>query len=181
MIKGVVVKNISGQVEVNSFDKNYTCSIRKTVKMKDPRSEQINERVMIGDNVIIDEKTMAIEQILPRRNELKRPHVSNIDCLLIFLSPLPEPDFYLVDKIIMQADALALENYIIINKSDEASNEFICNVKDQYNGVVNGIYVISSKENKIDAGLIKLLKGKLTALAGQSGVGKSTFINAMMG
>lgn len=108
-----------------------------------------------------------------------RPYVANIDCLLIFIAPLPEPDFMLLDKLIINCNMSDIEPIICYNKSDismEYYNILYTDYAKHYE-----LFDISALNYDIPSSLLDYLKGKLVALAGQSATGKSTFINNVMG
>ena len=74
---------------------------------------------MVGDKVTISTKNKAIVEIHPRKNQLLRPAVANIDLLGIVLGPIhPEPDFYLIDKLMVSAENNGIKIMLLINKVD---------------------------------------------------------------
>ena len=133
---------------------------------------------MVGDEVIIDIEKKYIIEILPRKNYLTRPNISNID-LVICVTSTKEPDLSLnlLDK---QLAFLALHNipsmicftkYDLLNDSEK---EEINNLKEYYQSI--GItVVINSEITKIK----EILKGKEVGLLGQSGAGKSSLVNKL--
>lgn len=133
---------------------------------------------MVGDEVIIDIEKKYIIEILPRKNYLTRPNISNID-LVICVTSTKEPDLSLnlLDK---QLAFLALNNipsmicftkYDLLNDSEKQE---INNLKEYYQGI--GItVVINSEITKIK----EILKGKEVGLLGQSGAGKSSLVNKL--
>ena len=133
---------------------------------------------MVGDEVIIDIEKKYIIEILPRKNYLTRPNISNID-LVICVTSTKEPDLSLnlLDK---QLAFLALNNipsmicftkYDLLNDSEK---EEINNLKEYYQSI--GItVVINSEITKIK----EILKGKEVGLLGQSGAGKSSLVNKL--
>ena len=133
---------------------------------------------MVGDEVIIDIEKKYIIEILPRKNYLTRPNISNID-LVICVTSTKEPDLSLnlLDK---QLAFLALHNipsmicftkYDLLNDSEKRE---INNLKEYYQGI--GItVVINSEITKIK----EILKGKEVGLLGQSGAGKSSLVNKL--
>ena len=133
---------------------------------------------MVGDEVIIDVEKKYIVEILPRKNYLTRPNISNID-LVICVTSTKEPDLSLnlLDK---QLAFLALHNipsmicftkYDLLNDSEKQE---INNLKEYFQGI--GItVVINSEITKIK----EMLKGKEVGLLGQSGAGKSSLVNKL--
>ena len=120
MAKGVILKGVGGLYHVWSQDSDsiYQCSARGIFR-KDSR------KPLIGDAVTICEinehyKTAAIVEIAPRRNELRRPAVANIDKLLFAAaSANPKPDLFLLDKMIIEAELKHIEFLLMISKSDQ--------------------------------------------------------------
>lgn len=170
--KGQVIKNISGKVTVLWDDEYFDCVIRGRLK-KD------NQKILVGDYCIFDKINKTIEEILPRKNQLTRPSVANIDQIVIFVSSQPEADLSLVDKLIISADINDIKTLLLINKDDLLTSEFIEKIKEQYSGVVSDIIISGTvTKNGIDS-LKKALKNKFSAFIGQSGVGKSSILNML--
>lgn len=72
--------------------------------------------MIVGDNVLFDEKERTIEKVLPRTNRLVRPPVANVDCALIFVAPSPEPDLFLADKILLNCFRQDVSPLFVVNK-----------------------------------------------------------------
>ncbi len=144
-----------------------------------------NIKPLVGDNVDIDiidrtEYIGSVNQILPRANELIRPAVANIDqALVVFASVSPAPNLNLLSRFLVNMEQNNVETVICFNKSDQADIGKI----DELCGVFSdsGSRVISASvvENKGISTLRELMLGKTTALAGPSGVGKSSILNAI--
>lgn len=137
--------------------------------------------MLVGDNVEIELKDGAysICKIYDRTNELIRPKVANITQLVIVLASVPKPDFLLVDKLIIYAKIKKIKTCICVNKSDIASNDFYQTIKNEYDGEVDNIVLVSAHNNDISA-LKDLLHGEISVLCGQSAVGKSSLINMLI-
>ena len=123
----------------------------------------------------------SVEKIYDRRSELKRPPVSNVDQLLIVLTlSIPAPDFLLADKLIISAMLNGIEPALCFNKSDlEPIGEYL---KEEEGYSRAGFFTlrVSHKDATGIAALERALRGKVTILAGQSGVGKSTLFNNIL-
>lgn len=104
--------------------------------------------------------------------------MANIDKLLIVIAPRPEPDLILVDKLIIYCMINNIEPIIVINKSDIANSEFLKSIQDQYYFVK--VFVISSLLGTGIKELKDTIRGSLSALCGQSAVGKSSFLNSII-
>ncbi|MGN0960599.1 MAG: ribosome small subunit-dependent GTPase A [Christensenellales bacterium] len=173
-IIGTVIKVLGGIYTVLENKDVYTCSVRKTAKKL---------RILVGDNVEIepnlyDKCKYIITKVGQRKNSIPRPPLANIDKLLIVIAPKPEPDLILVDKLIIYCMLNNIEPIIVINKSDIAEQSFIDEIKSEY--YFNQVFVISAN-NKIGLEPLKeQLKGSLSALCGQSAVGKSSLLNALI-
>ena len=139
----------------------------------------------VGDFVDIDiieeaEKKGVINEILPRKNQFIRPPIVNVDVfLIVFAATRPKPNFALVDKFLVMAEMHNVEAVICINKCDGASETEIAEMK----AVYEPVYPVLCVSGKTGQGLAELeaqIAGKSAALAGPSGVGKSTILNAMI-
>ncbi len=171
MNKGKIIRIISNLYSVLVNDTIIEARARGKF-----RKDEISP--MVGDEVIIDIEKKYIIEILPRKNYLTRPNISNID-LVICVTSTKEPDLSLnlLDK---QLAFLALHNipsmicftkYDLLNDSEKQE---INNLKEYYQGI--GItVVINSEITKIK----EILKGNEVGLLGQSGAGKSSLVNKL--
>ncbi len=130
--------------------------------------------VFVGDKV---EFSQSITKVYERKNLLIRPPLANIDKIFIVICPKPKPDFVLVDKIMTYCYLNKIEPVLTINKCDMAEGSFIDEVFKNY-GKILPIIKISAKNDDIKE-LEENLSGTC-ALAGQSAVGKSSIINAIL-
>jgi len=135
---------------------------------------------MVGDNVIVGDTDLVIEQVKERKNQLIRPKVSNIDQILICVSCAPPADLMLVDKLIISAKQNKIDAVLVITKNDILDEIFIEDIKNQYKDLGIKIISLSAKTEDNLKTLKTILKNKTSALAGQSGVGKSSLINAIL-
>lgn len=94
------------------------------------------------------------------------------------IAPKPQPDLYLIDKLYIYCVINNIEPVLVINKFDISSNDFILDIQKQY--YFMKIFIVSAKENANIDSLKDYLKGDLCALCGQSAVGKSSILNALM-
>ena len=167
---------MGGDIKVVDTKSSYDCIMKGNIKK--------SNKVCVGDFVEISENeynkgTYVIDKVLPRKNQLIRPNVTNLDQLIIVFAVEPTPDFYLIDKLIIFAQINNIDPVLVINKVDITNEKEIADIVLQYKDVVKDIVVVSAKNNVGIDNLRKILKGKLSALAGQSAVGKSTLINAL--
>lgn len=137
-----------------------------------------NIKPLVGDVVEVEEG--LIKQILPRRNELTRPYVANVDKLLIVLSPKkPASDLLLCDRMLLQARLKGIMPLIVINKVDAYEKECM-RLASEYRDAAS-IFQISAQEGTGLEKLEEALRGSTVCLTGQSAVGKSTLLNRLLG
>lgn len=154
----------------------YTIMTDNSVFLCTARGKIRNDKLIVGDNVEFDESKKTIEKLLPRKNSLIRPLVSNIDKLFIIVSTeIPAFSSFLLDKFIVIALQNNIEPIIIITKEDiiplkekHRINKYLKYYKHL------GYKVYFNKEiNKIK----KEISNSVVALTGQTGAGKSTLLN----
>ena len=170
-MRGQIVKIVSDLHYVSCDGNLYPCKCRGIF-----RKEHITP--LVGDYVLFSIEKSLIEEILPRRNEFKRPKVSNIDQAFIITS-LVHPDFSLnlLDKLLVTMELHNVDAIICITKEDLVSEKDLINyykILDYYKEI--GYKVVSNKD--IDT-IIKLLSGKTSVFTGQTGAGKSTLLNKL--
>ncbi len=135
-----------------------------------------------GDRVLIErqqEGHAALVEILPRKNIMVRPQVANIDQLVIVLSASkPKPDLLLCDKLMLQAIPLSIVPLIVINKCDEGDGKALEEIRREYAHV--DTLILSARTGEGLKPLRHALSGKVNCFAGQSAVGKSSLLNALL-
>ena len=140
---------------------------------------------LVGDNVeiaVIDEanKLGNVEKILPRKNELIRPAVSNIDmALVIFASAKPDPNFNLLDRFLCMMEYQKVPVTICFNKIDLVDQEKLKEYSGIYEPAGYNVIFTCTKTKEGLGSIRSLLEGKTTTVAGPSGVGKSSIINCL--
>ena len=159
---------------MSAEDGIYNCFSRGTIKMRG--------EIIPGDLVefVYERGEHVIESVKERVNSLIRPPVANIDTVLIVISPLPRPDFLLVDKLIINCHREDITPILCYNKSDIADQALIKSVKSSYSKVVDTIFVSAITGEGI-ADLKVQIQSGFTCFVGQSAVGKSSIINALSG
>ena len=177
-MQGLIIENISNLYKVKSGEKIYTTTARGKFK-KDDITPVVGDLVEITE--VNEEKMEAvIEEILPRKNYVKRPKVSNISQLVFVLSSKhPKPDLLMLDKQLAFAEFLNINAIIVLNKIDLDKETEFKKIKEIYENV--GYKVIETQANAGSgvSELIKLMKNNINVFSGNSGVGKSTLINSI--
>lgn len=178
-MQGKIVKGISGFYYVHIAESGiYECKAKGIFR---------NQKVkpLVGDNVeiaILDEREKLgnIEKILPRQNELIRPAVANIDlALVIFAAAKPQPNFNLLDRFLIMMEYQKVPVTICFNKTDLLPEKELQAFADIYASCGYPVVYTSAKEEAGISALLALLEGKTAAVAGPSGVGKSSLINCL--
>ncbi len=133
-----------------------------------------------GDYAVISEEpdgTGTVEEILPRKNLLARPPIANIDQLAIVVSVCePTPNALVLDQTITAAEDREIEPVLIFSKIDLEDPEPFCGI---YRKAGFSVFCISSQTGEGVDAVEAILKGKITAFTGNSGVGKSSLLNSM--
>jgi len=145
-----------------------------------------DETPLVGDVVSIkrtaeDETKGSIEEILPRKNVFIRPPVANIDQLVITVAATkPDPNLLLVDQLCVTAEAAGVVPIICINKLD-LDEQRAEEIKAIYEKAGYLVLLVSAREDWGTESLKSVLQNKITAFAGNSGVGKSSLLNRLSG
>lgn len=178
-MQGKIVKGISGFYYVHIAGSGiYECKAKGIFRNQ-------NIKPLVGDNVeiaVLDEqkKLGNIEKILSRSNALIRPAVANIDmALVIFAAAKPQPNFNLLDRFLIMMEYQDVPVTICFNKSELLSEAELHAFADVYEGCGYPVIYTSAKEREGIDELLALLEDKTTAVAGPSGVGKSSLINCL--
>ncbi len=179
-MKGKIIKGIAGFYYVHSpiNHMTYECKAKGIFRNQ-------NIKPLVGDEVEIDtddqpEGKGTIVEIYPRKNELIRPAVANIDqAMVIFAAAEPNPNLNLLDRFLIMMGKQGLNTIVCFNKMDIVSDKEMSLLKEAYKKC--GYEVLFTSMRNLDGVDVvsDLLKGKTTVLAGPSGVGKSTFINLL--
>ena len=178
-MKGKIVKGIAGFYYVHVVESGvYECKAKGIF-----RKEKI--KPLVGDDVEIEilsgqEKTGNIETVYPRRNELVRPAVANIDqALVVFAVTRPSPHFNLLDRFLVMMQSKDIPVILCFNKEDIATDPQVKELKEIYARCGCPLLFTSARSGLNLDQLGEVLKGRTTAIAGPSGVGKSSIINIL--
>lgn len=177
-MKGKIIKGIAGFYYVYAQGSTYECKAKGKFR---------NQKVkpLVGDDVditVLDEQELLgnIECILPRHSELIRPAVANVDqTLVVFAAASPDPNWNLLDRFLIMMERQQVPTIICFNKMDLVSEETMKQYRNIY--AKSGCQILEAstyEEHGMDA-LRQVLQGKTTALAGPSGVGKSSIMNML--
>lgn len=179
ILQGKIVKGIAGFYYVHvPGDGVFECKA-KGIFRKD------KVKPLVGDNVELtvldpEARTGNIAMIQERSSQLIRPAVANIDqALVIFAAVSPKPNFNLLDKFLVMMEAQQIDTIICFNKQDLASEEELHELSDRYGKCGSSVFFTSAKEGLGMERLEEQLANKTTAVAGPSGVGKSSLINRL--
>ena len=175
---GIILKGVGGFYTVLSYGMSFVCKARGLFRKQ-------NQTPIVGDNVSFslnaDGETGYLLSIEARKNELIRPMVANIDKLFIVVSASkPAADLLLVDKLLLCCEKLRIEPVLIINKCDDADAASIDGIRKEYSLTGYRIYTVSAVTGDGTEALRSELEGSVVCFAGQSAVGKSSLLNALI-
>ena len=169
---GRIVRSISGFYDVQTADGLVNCRARGILR-KDGQSPLTGDVVQIA----VERGKGMVEQILPRRNSFVRPAVANLDALVVFaanVNPVTEP--FLIDRVAAIAGDQEVPVYLCINKCDLDPALDLVRI---YTNAGFRVIQTSAETGESVEELRTLLRGKLTAFTGNSGVGKSSVLNRL--
>ena len=179
-MKGKIIRGVSGFFDVSTDEGTvYRCRAKGTF-----RRDGI--KPVAGDDVAFDithegDKEGNVTEVFPRKNTLLRPPVANVDqVLFVFAAAHPDPSHYLLNRFLVMTSQLKLPVILCFNKRDLTGASAERTIRDIYAGSGCPLFVVSVKEQTGLRELVPLLAGKTTAVAGPSGVGKSSLINTLL-
>ena len=178
-MKGKIIKGIAGFYYVFAEDgETYECHA-KGIFRKD------NQKPLVGDDVEITitheaDKEGNLIRIFPRKNELIRPAVANVDqALVIFAMKSPDPNLMLLDRFLIMMEQQSVPVAICFNKTDLASDKESSRLRRIYERCGYQVILTSTLEKTGEEEIRQLLEGRTTVVAGPSGVGKSSLTNLL--
>ena len=181
VVQGVITKGVGGaySVCIDGGKTRAACQIRGGLRLGSI-VPQAGDRVTIEPSGDPD-LPYVITKILPRKNNLVRPPVANVDYLILTFSVTdPEPDLKLLDKLLIICANLDITPLIVFTKEDlgkEAAAKYL----DEYSACGYQV-LVSSKDSPVTAEALESITGSgIAAFAGPSGVGKSTLCNRIIG
>lgn len=173
-LNGLIVKGIGGFYYVEAADAAYECKARGIFR-KRKQSPLVGDSVRITAGVAEQENT--IDEILPRKNQLCRPPIANLDQLVIVASTCePAPNLLLLDKLTAIAVSKQIKPVIVFTKSDLCKADELVEI---YHHAGFPAFAVSCRDGKGVLEVKEILRGKLSAFTGNSGVGKSSLLNCL--
>ena len=173
MSEGRIRKALSGFYYVDTGSEVLTCRARGKFR-KEGISPLVGDRVEFTP---LSDGQGALEAVLPRKNQFQRPAVANIDQLVIIASQaIPVTDPFLIDRVVAIAEGNGCESVICINKCDLVSGEDLAAI---YQKAGFPTVQVSAETGEGLDRLRELIAGKVSAFTGNSGVGKSSILNAL--
>ena len=173
MSEGRIQKALSGFYYVDTGTEVLTCRARGKFR-KDGVSPLVGDRVEVRE---LGNGEGFVEAILPRKNAFTRPAVANIDQLVVIASgAIPKTDPFLIDRVAAIAALKGCEVIILLNKCDLDSADSLYQI---YRAAGFQTLRVSAQTGEGLEELIPLISGKLSAFTGNSGVGKSSILNAL--
>lgn len=174
LLRGIVTKGVGGVFSVLCDDKKYTCFSPKKLRYND-------FDVVVGDTVLFEDLHRGkgnIVEILPRKNKLTRPEVANVDVCLLVLACQPQPDLYLADKVLINCFQQGIEPVIVVNKMDIDDGTAL-EIRKNYNTICDIVSVSAFDTQSVEV-LRRFIEWKVVCFAGQSAVGKTSILNALL-
>ena len=173
MSEGIIMKALSGFYYVDDGQTVTACRGRGKL-----RRDKINP--LVGDRVRftpLENGSGALEEILSRKNEFFRPAVANIDQLVVIASQaIPVTDPFLIDRVAAIAESRGCDVVVCVNKCDLADGEPLAAI---YRAAGFRTLMVSAETGKGMEELRQAITGKVSAFTGNSGVGKSSILNAL--
>lgn len=178
MHKGTIICSSSNTYQIEENNIIYKCLARGKFK---------KEKILplVGDKVEftitnLEKQEGIIEQIITRKNELKRPKMANLTQIILVVSmKMPNPDLLLLDKQLVFAEFMGLKPIIVLNKVDLEQSKNVQQIAKIYENIGYTVIQTNAKNGINVEKIKKILENETTAFAGNSGVGKSTLINAI--
>ena len=180
MPKGIVLSNISDLYKVEVNNRIFDCRARGKFKNNEisPVSGDFVE-IEITDETKFEGVIIKIEE---RENYIKRPKMANITQLILVVSmKLPKPDLELLDKQLVYAEYMKIKPIICLNKMDLDDDKIADDIQTLYEKIGYTVIKTDAKQGIGVKEIKKYLKNNITAFSGNSGVGKSTLLNCLLG
>ena len=172
--EGLIIKATGGFYYVLCGEETYECRARGVFRKRE-QSPLVGDRVTVS--VLPNEKGY-IYAIHERKNSLVRPPLANIDQLVMVVSVAePAPNLLVMDKLIAVAEHQDVEPVLVFTKCDLADPAPYAEI---YRKAGFRVYEVCSTEHRGTGAVLEMLRGRVSAFCGNSGVGKSTLLNALL-
>lgn len=181
MMEGVIIRGRGGLYTArDAAGQEYVLRAKKKFR-RQGLTPMVGDEIAFTPGDISDEHGW-VEEIFPRKSQCLRPPVANVTLLCIVVAPQPEPDWLLVDKLLIFARKQCLHPLLLINKADmPPCGEVLHLAQDMYAGAEVEILSVSAQSGVGLSAVRQRLRGETCCFSGQSGVGKSTLLNALFG
>lgn len=172
MLEGVITKGIGGFYYVRTVERSYECKARGKLR-REGLIPMVGDRVQIS----VEEGRGNIERILPRKTMLVRPAVANIDQLIVVAAmSSPQPNPALIDHFLLIGEMTGVHTVLCLNKIDLDTRR-VEQLAAIYRKAGYQVLCTSTVQKEGVSELRALLQNRITAFAGNSGVGKSSILN----
>ena len=173
--QGTVVKSVGGVFTAMGDDgAKYVCYAPKKLRYNDLD-------IVVGDHIKFEDLKRGkgvVTEVLQRKNKLTRPEIANVDICFVVLACEPQPDLYLCDKVLINCFQERIEPVIVVNKVD-LSTETVAVVEQNYKGLAD-VVCLSAMDESVNQLRKYFDGGKVACFAGQSAVGKTSILNALL-
>lgn len=168
--EGLILKSVAGLFTVEVPDGIFECKARGIFR-KDNISPYAGDRVIIET----DGREYVISEILPRKNEIIRPPMANLDCMFFVVSTCePEPSFLVLDKFLAVCEYKKINSAVVITKNDLKLRP---DIKEIYEKSGFPVFTVDYGDKTSYIPILDMIKGKICAFTGNTGAGKSTLLN----
>ena len=180
-MEGIIIRGRGGLYTArDGAGREYVLRAKKKFR-RQGMSPLVGDRILFTPGEISDEHGW-VEEILPRQSQCLRPPVANVTFLCVVVAPRPAPDWLLVDKLLIYARKQGIRPLLIMNKADdEGAEATFAQMQAMYAGAEAEMLAVSAREKNGLQPLEARLAGETCCFSGQSGVGKSTLLNALFG
>lgn len=171
--QGTIIRALSGFYYVRCDDETIECRAKGRFR-KDGLTPLVGDKVIIEVN---SDSSGTVAEILPRRNAFHRPAIANVDCLVMIISgAIPITDPFIADRVTVRCEKNNCGAMLIINKTDLEPGDSLYEI---YSTTPYPILRVSAATGEGIPALREALKGKICCFTGNSGVGKSSILNAL--
>ena len=187
--EGVVVCKLRGNLKKELV---YSTSGSNPRRVEQAKKRRTTDPLTVGDRVRVDQDLALIVETFPRHSELSRNSpsgrgqhtlVANLDQAFLFIAAAsPPPNFWLLDRFLVLAEAADIPPCLVVNKIDQLTEEDRPQIEASvkvYEKVGYPVFWVSAKTGQGIESVREALRGRISAVAGPSGVGKSSLLNTL--